>query len=449
MGRLFGTDGIRGIANTELSAELATKIGRAAAAVLAKKSNGRPRILIGKDTRISGTMLVYAISAGFLSVGSEVYNIGTAPTPTIAYLAKKHNYDAAVVISASHNPCEYNGIKFFDCNGYKLPDEVENEIESIILDDTYIFPQIIGKDVGYVGRDDRATSEYVKHIIDSCCCTLDGMKIAFDCANGASSKTASRIFPVLGAQCHFLSDTPDGTNINLKCGSTHMDNLCNYVVDHKCDIGFAFDGDADRMLCVDKNGRIIDGDRIMGILAKHMKNKGQLNKNTLVATVMSNMGLFEFLKQNGISYEKTKVGDRYVLENMLENGYNLGGEQSGHIILSDYSTTGDGQLSAVQLMRCLCEANRPLHEIADEIEIFPQVMINVKVSAYGKHRLNDDQEIKFAISEAEHQLGVNGRILVRASGTEPLVRVMIEGRDEKQIQVLSEEIADLIQERLI
>ncbi|MDR1630688.1 MAG: phosphoglucosamine mutase [Oscillospiraceae bacterium] len=449
MGRLFGTDGIRGVANTELSVQLCVKIGRAAAMVLSEATGGMPRVLIGADTRISGDMLVCAMTAGLLSVGACVTNAGVLPTPAVAYLVKNNAYDAGVMVSASHNPCEYNGIKIFNAQGYKLPDEVEDRIEELILDDTFVFPQIIGGAVGSAFSDMSAVDDYAKHLLVCARGHFTGKTFAFDCANGAASATAQKVFPFLGAQCLFLSKEPDGTNINRNCGSTHMEQLQEYVLSHGCDAGFAFDGDADRLLAVDERGRLVDGDRIMAILARHMKEKGTLQKNTLVTTVMSNMGLFEFLKKYDIRSEKTKVGDRYVLENMLANSYNLGGEQSGHIIFSDFSTTGDGQLSAILLLNCLWESGASLAELSDDIEIFPQEMINVRVSAYGKLRLGEDEEIKTAIEKAQAELGESGRVLVRASGTEPLVRVMMEGRDGGQIRHLCEEVAEVVRERLI
>ncbi len=449
MGSLFGTDGARGVANTEITGELAMKIGRATAMVLAENSTYKPKVLIGTDTRKSADMLSYALASGLCSVGADVLMLGVVPTPAVAFLVKEYGYDAGVMISASHNPCEYNGIKIFQSTGYKLPDAIEEEIEGIILDEAKIPPVVIGGDVGKVTVAQNAVKDYINHIASTADKQFYGMKIALDCANGSASVTANELFKQLGAECVVINALPDGTNINDNCGSTHIEALSSFVKEHGFELGFAFDGDADRLLAVDKNGELVDGDKLMAICAKYYKDNNKLNGNTLVATVMSNMGLFEFCDKNGINCEKTKVGDRYVLELMLEKGYHIGGEQSGHIIFLDHATTGDGQLSAVQVLNIIRGTGKSLDELASDIEIFPQVLKNVKVSAFGKHRLNEDKEIKLAVETAEKELGKNGRVLVRASGTEPLVRVMLEGRDPKQIERLSETIANVIEERLI
>ena len=450
MGRLFGTDGARGIANTEISCELALKIGRATAMVLGEAAGNRKlKILVGTDTRISADMLSCAIAAGFCSVGCDVLQLGVVPTPAVAFLVKEYSYDAGVMISASHNPCEYNGIKIFRSNGYKLPDEMEEKIEAIILDEIMPPPLKVGGAVGSVTSGRNALKDYIHHIEHTAAAHFYGMRIAIDCANGSASETANELFRRLGAECTVFNCRPDGVNINLNCGSTHIESLQKYVKDNGFDLGFAFDGDADRLLCVDHEGALVDGDKIMAICAKAMKNAGRLNANTLVATVMSNMGLFEFCKKNGINCEKTKVGDRYVLERMLEKGFHIGGEQSGHVIFLDHATTGDGQLTAVQLLNVIRTTGKTLKELADEIEIFPQVLINVKVSSLGKLRLFEDKDIRIAIEEAEKELGDGGRVLVRASGTEPLVRVMLEGRDEEVIRRLAAQIAEVVRERLI
>lgn len=449
MGRLFGTDGARGIANTEITSELAMKIGRATAMVLAENTSSKPRVLIGTDTRKSADMLAYALASGLCSVGADVLMLGVVPTPAVAFLVKEYGYDAGVMISASHNPCEYNGIKIFQRTGYKLPDAMEEEIEAIILDEVRMPPVVIGGDVGKVTPAQNAVRDYINHISETADRLFYGMRIALDCANGSASVTANTLFKQLGAECVVINANPDGTNINEKCGSTHIDALGEYVKTHGYELGFAFDGDADRLLAVDKNGNLVDGDMLMAIAAKYLKEKNKLNGNTLVATVMSNMGLFEFCEKNGINCEKTKVGDRYVLERMLEKGYHIGGEQSGHLIFLDHATTGDGQLSAVQILNIIRDTGKSLDELASEIEIFPQVLKNVKVSAFGKHRLGEDKDIKLAIEAAEKELGTNGRVLVRASGTEPLVRVMLEGRDKEQIEHLACMIADIVEERLI
>lgn len=452
MGRLFGTDGARGIANTEISCELALKIGRATAMVLAEESkngNDKLKVLIGTDTRKSADMLASSIAAGFCSVGCDVLLLGVVPTPAVAFLVKEYSYDAGVMISASHNPCEYNGIKIFRSNGYKLPDEMEEKIEAIILDEILPPPLKLGGNVGSITSGKNAIKDYIRHIESTAVAHFYGMKIAIDCANGSASETANELFRKLGAECTVINCKPDGVNINKDCGSTHIEKLQNFVSENGFELGFAFDGDADRLLCVDCDGTLVDGDKIIAICSKFMKDNGRLNANTSVVTVMSNMGLLEFFRKNNINYEQTKVGDRYVLEKMLERGYHIGGEQSGHVIFLDYATTGDGQLTAVQLLNVIRSTGKSLKELADEIEIFPQVMLNVKVSSLGKLRLFEDNDIKIAIEEAEKELGDSGRVLVRASGTEPLVRVMLEGKDASQINRLASQIAEIVKERLI
>ncbi len=457
MGRLFGTDGARGVANSELTCELAMQIGRAAAMVLTEHTNKRPKVLIGMDTRASSQMLESAISAGLCSVGADVMLLGEIPTPAVAYLVKKYEYDAAVMISASHNPCEYNGIKIFQGNGYKLPDALEEQIESIILDKTQVPPIKVGGEVGRVIRSRTSIidySSYLKSVAQDELAeygmeNFNGLKIAVDCSNGAASVTAPRVFMRLCDNCFFMACHPNGTNINANCGSTHLEVLQDFVVRNNCDVGLAFDGDADRFLAVDEKGDVVDGDKLIAIFAKHMKNKGKLKNNAAVVTVMSNMGFFKFCDENGIHCEKTKVGDRYVLENMLENDFIIGGEQSGHIIFRDFATTGDGELSALKLLCVMKETGKKLSDLASEMEVFPQVLVNVRVSDFGKARFPRDEEIKKAIEAAEKELGNDGRVLVRVSGTEPLVRVMLEGKDEEKINILAQEIAQVIKERLL
>ncbi len=449
MGRLFGTDGARGIANTEITSELAMKIGRAAAMVLAENTSHKPKVLIGTDTRKSADMLSFALASGLCSVGADVLMLGIVPTPAVAFLVKEYGYDAGVMISASHNPCEYNGIKIFQSTGYKLPDAMENEIEAIILDEIRMPPVVIGGDVGKVTIAQNAVRDYINHIAATADRQFYGMKIAVDCANGSASVTANELFKQLGAECVIINSNPNGVNINDACGSTHIKGLSEFVKNNGFELGFAFDGDADRLLSVDKNGNLVDGDKLMAIAAKYLKDRNKLNGNTLVATVMSNMGLFDFCAKNGINCEKTKVGDRYVLECMLEKGYHIGGEQSGHIIFLDFATTGDGQLSAVQILNIIRETGKSLDELASEVEIFPQVLKNVRVSSFGKHRLHEDEDIRLAVEAAQNALGSEGRVLVRASGTEPLVRIMLEGRDEEKIEHLASTIAEIVEERLI
>ncbi len=457
MGRLFGTDGARGVANTELTCELAMQIGRAAAMVLTKHSKKRPKVLIGMDTRASSQMLESAISAGLCSVGADVMLLGEIPTPAVAYLVRKYEYDAAVMISASHNPCEYNGIKIFQGTGYKLPDALEEEIESIILDKTQVPPVKVGGEVGRITYSKTAILDYINYLTSVAENDLESagqknfndLKIAVDCSNGAASVTAPELFMRLCYDCFFMASHPNGTNINEKCGSTHLEILQDFVVRNNCDAGLAFDGDADRFLAVDEKGRVVDGDKLIAIFAKFMKDKGILKNNTAVVTVMSNMGFFKFCEENDIKCEKTKVGDRYVLENMLENDYIIGGEQSGHIIFHEHATTGDGELSALKLLCVMKETGKKLSELADQMQVFPQVLLNVRVSDFGKVRFPRDEEIKNAIAAAEKELGDEGRVLVRVSGTEPLVRVMLEGKDKEKINVLAQEIAEVVRERLL
>lgn len=449
MGRLFGTDGARGVANSELTCELAMKIGRAAAMVLTESCAHKPKVLIGMDTRASSHMLASAISAGLCSVGADVLIIDVVPTPAVAFLVKEYDYDAGVMISASHNPCEYNGIKIFQGNGYKLPDELENEIEEIILDETKVPPVVLGGDVGKISFSSKAVDDYIFHLAMTADGDFKGMKIALDCANGSASVTARALFTRLGAKCCIINETPNGTNINENCGSTHLEQLQKFVVENKCDIGFAFDGDADRLLVVDENGEVVDGDKIIAVCSKFMKENNKLKNNTAVVTVMSNMGFFKFCEKNDINCVKTKVGDRYVLEEMVKNGYVIGGEQSGHIIFLDHATTGDGQMSAIQVLNVLKSTGKKISELASEMQVYPQVLINVRVSNFGKTRLDKDEEVQLAIREASEELGDTGRVLVRVSGTEPLVRVMLEGEDYNQIKSLAESIAKVIEERLV
>lgn len=449
MGRLFGTDGARGVANSELTCELAMKIGRAAAMVLTESCAHKPKVLIGMDTRASSHMLAAAIGAGLCSVGADVLIIDVVPTPAVAFLVKEYDYDAGVMISASHNPCEYNGIKIFQGNGYKLPDELENEIEEIILDETKLPPVVLGGDVGKISFSSKAVDDYIFHLAMTADGDFKGMKIALDCANGSASVTARALFTRLGAKCCIINETPNGTNINENCGSTHLEQLQKFVVENKCNIGFAFDGDADRLLVVDENGEVVDGDKIIAVCSKFMKENNKLKNNTAVVTVMSNMGFFKFCEKNGINCVKTKVGDRYVLEEMVKNGYVIGGEQSGHIIFLDHATTGDGQMSAIQVLNVLKSTGKKISELASEMQVYPQVLINVRVSNFGKARLDKDEEVQLAIREASEELGDTGRVLVRVSGTEPLVRVMLEGEDYNQIKSLAESIAKVIEERLV
>lgn len=449
MGRLFGTDGARGVANTELTPELAMNIGRAAAMVLINKETEHPKVLIGKDTRLSSDMLEGALIAGLCSVGANVVKLGVVPTPAVAYLIGKYSADAGIMISASHNPFEFNGIKIFNMDGYKLPDELEEQIESIVLDHSQPYPAYSDEKLGCVIDAETAVDDYINHVVENVEYRLDGMEIALDCSNGSSSRTAEKLFTALGAKCHMLFDKPDGININDDCGSTHMDNLMKYVKEHKLDAGMAFDGDADRCLAVDEKGNLVDGDFIIAICAQDLKSRGKLKKDAVVGTILTNMGFNKFCESEKIKFVSTKVGDRYVLEAMRAEGYNLGGEQSGHVIFLDYCTTGDGQMTAAQLLSMMNRRKEKLSNMAKLMSRFPQVMINVKVSNEGKLRFYTDKEIKKEIAEADERLGDRGRILVRASGTEPLIRVMVEGEDSSEITSIANQAAELVRERLV
>lgn len=448
MGRLFGTDGARGIANTELTAELAMNIGRAAAMVLISDEVEHPTVLIGRDTRLSGDMLEGALIAGLTSIGANVELLGVVPTPAVAYLVRKYNADAGIMISASHNPFEFNGIKIFSSEGCKLPDDLENRIEEIVLDHIVPYSLAYNENLGKVTRMETACDDYISYIAECVDCDLEGMEIALDCSNGSSSRTAEKLFTKLGAKVHMLFDTPDGININKDCGSTHIGKLQHYVRENKLCCGLAFDGDADRCLAVDENGNLVDGDYLIAICAKDMKDRGVLKKDAVVGTIMTNMGFNKFCEANGMKFVSTKVGDRYVLEAMLREGYNIGGEQSGHIILLDYETTGDGQLSGSSVLSIMKRTGKKLSELAKVMEHMPQVLINVKVSAEGKLAFYNDKEIKAEIRRVSEILGERGRILIRVSGTEPLVRVMLEGESLEEIQNLAEEAAQVVRDRL-
>ena len=445
MGRLFGTDGARGIANSELTCELATNIGRAAAYVLTEKTTEKPKVLIGKDTRVSSNMLEMALAAGLCSVGADVVLVGFVPTPAIAFLVKDREADAGIMISASHNPCEYNGIKIFDGNGYKLPDALEEEIEALVLDDMSPIKFPVGGDVGSVFLRHDYVDLYIDHLVKSVDTDLSGLKIAIDCANGCASYTAEKLFTRLGATVHMMHCNPNGVNINAHCGSTHMEDLTDYINGHDMDLGLAFDGDSDRCLAVDENGKLIDGDRMIAVFALDMKNKGILKDDTAVVTVMTNLGFKQFAERNGINVLETKVGDRYVLEEMLKNDYQIGGEQSGHIIFKRFATTGDGQLSGAMLAAILAKTGKPASEIASVMTVLPQTLVNIKASPELKEKLNTDSDIKTAIESVKKELGKSGRILVRASGTEPLIRVMLEGENIAEIKRLAREVAAVIE----
>lgn len=448
MSRMFGTDGVRGVANTELTADLAFALGKAGAMVLGK-SHEKPVFVIGKDTRISGDMLEAALTAGILSVGGNVIKAGVIPTPGIAYLVRHYEADAGVVISASHNPFEFNGIKFFNGEGFKLDDSIEDEIEATIktgFDDAKLG---IGTELGKLKNVvHHAEGEYEQFLLSTVDLDLKGMKVVLDCANGASYRTSPAVYRALGADVTVIGDEPDGININDHIGSTHPEKLQQKVVEVGADIGLAFDGDADRLIAVDEKGNIVDGDKTMCICAEYLKNTGKLAKNLVTCTVMSNLGFHKYLESKGIDIEVTTVGDRYVLESMLKTGGVIGGEQSGHIIFLDLATTGDGCMSSLQLVSALVASGKKLSELADQIKIYPQVLINAHVSNANKEAYKDDQEIMDAIDECEKKMEGNGRVLIRPSGTEPLVRVMIEGDDINEITGMANEIAKLIEKKL-
>jgi phosphoglucosamine mutase len=441
---MFGTDGVRGVAGSELTIELATQLGQAGAYVLTKEQEHQPTIIVGCDTRISGGMLASALMAGICSVGANAIYVGVVPTPAIAYLTRKHKVDAGVVISASHNPMEFNGIKFFNGDGYKLSDALEDEIEALIRSNMDGVSLPTGSGVGRIDYRFDLRDEYVEFMKKCVPVDLKGLKIVVDCAEGASYYTSVRTLEDLGANLIPIHITPDGTNINANCGSTHMDELQARVVYEKADLGIAFDGDADRMLAVDENGKMVDGDQLMAICGNYMKEKGTLKKNTIVVTVMTNLGFTLMGEEKGIHVEKTRVGDRYVLENMLQNGYNIGGEQSGHIIFLDDNTTGDGLLSALHLLQVMVETGRKLSDLAAVMEVLPQALVNAKVPNHKKDKFMEYAEISDAIKKVEERFGGEGRVLIRPSGTEPLVRVMIEGKNQEEIDSEAKKLADLI-----
>lgn len=450
MKKYFGTDGIRRIANTELTPELVYKVAKAGAYVLSKHTNHRPTILIGRDTRISGTLIESAMTAGFLSYGANVKLLGVIPTPAVAYLTKKLNADASVVISASHNTFEFNGIKFFSNKGMKISDELEEEIEEII--DSGRIEELTAENdkIGVSEIHSEYIYEYADFVVDTFKDMVipEKFTIGIDTANGATYQIAEYIFKKLGIPYKIISNEPDGININHNCGSTHLEGLKKFVIDNHLSLGIAYDGDGDRCLAVDELGNEIDGDILLAVLSNYLKKQNKLNNNTIVATVMSNLGLKNYAKSNDLKFVETKVGDRYVLEEMLKNNYNLGGEQSGHIILLDYNPTGDGIFTSLMLIRALLESNIQASEIRKMIRIYPQVLVNAKVKQERKYDYFEDKEIQEAIKKLEEEFSNDGRVLIRTSGTEPLVRVMIEGNDVNYIHKKARELADLIEKNL-
>ena len=455
MRKYFGTDGIRRIANTELSPDLVYKVAKAGAYVLSKHTDHMPTILIGRDTRRSGSLIESAMVAGFLSYGANVKLLGVIPTPAVAYLTRKLNADASVVISASHNTYEFNGIKYFSNKGMKIPDTLEEEIEEVMDSGKLNELTAINDKIGVSEYCLDLIEEYVyffrKTFDDSMENLLKENKdfvVGIDTANGATYAVAEKVFKVLGIPYKIINNHPDGININENCGSTHLEGLKKFVVENKLSLGIAYDGDGDRCLAVDENGNEIDGDKLLAIISSSLRKKGKLNKDTIVATVMSNLGLNKYARDNGLELLQTKVGDRYVLEEMLKDGFNLGGEQSGHIILLDYNPTGDGILTSLMLIQSILEENKKASELGNMVKIYPQILINAKVKSEKKYDYEKDAEIKEAIEKLEKEFAGNGRVLIRPSGTEPLVRVMIEGENQEYITKKAKEIAELIEEKL-
>lgn len=447
MGKYFGTDGVRGEANVELTPELAFKLGRFGGYVLSQHETEAPKVFVGRDTRISGKMLESALVAGLLSVGIHVYKLGVLATPAVAYLVKTEGASAGVMISASHNPALDNGIKFFGGDGFKLDDEKEAEIEALLDATEDTFPRPSAEGLGTLVDYPEGLRKYEGYLV-STGTPLEGMKVALDTANGAASTSARQIFADLGAQLTVIGETPDGLNINLNVGSTHPEALQEVVKESQSAIGLAFDGDSDRLIAVDENGDIVDGDKIMYIIGKYLSEKGQLAQNTIVTTVMSNLGFHKALESAGINKAVTAVGDRYVVEEMRKSGYNLGGEQSGHVILMDYNTTGDGQLSAVQLTKIMKETGKSLSKLASEVTIYPQKLVNIRVENAMKEKAMEVPAIKTIIEKMEEEMAGNGRILVRPSGTEPLLRVMAEAPTTEEVNYYVDTIAAVVKDEI-
>ncbi|GAA4827458.1 phosphoglucosamine mutase [Paenibacillus vulneris] len=445
MGKYFGTDGVRGVANQELTPELAYKIGRCGGYVLAGQVE-KPNVVIGRDTRISGTMLEAALVAGLLSIGANVIRLGVVSTPAVAYLTRLLKADAGVMISASHNPVEDNGIKFFAGDGYKLSDETELEIERLMDAPVDELPRPVGGDLGTAVDDEQAKYQYLDYIKSTVKSSFQGYKVVLDCANGSAYELAPKVFEALGAEVITIGAEPNGRNINDHCGSTHPEGLQKAVVEHQAALGLAFDGDADRLIAIDENGVEVDGDFILSICGHALNQAGKLNHSTIVTTVMSNIGFFKGIESVGLKAAKTAVGDRYVMEEMRKGGYNLGGEQSGHVIFLDYNTTGDGILTALQLMDTVVQSGQKLSDLKGIMRKYPQKLVNVRVA--DKSKWKENHAIDEAIRKVEAELGDNGRVLVRPSGTESLIRVMAEGPDKAQVEAYVQDIADVIQKEL-
>lgn len=440
MGRLFGTDGARGIAGGELTADLAMKIGASAAYILGE--NKKIKVIVGMDTRYSGDMLACAVNAGLLSMGADVIFAGVVPTPAVSFLVTHLNADMGVMISASHNPAKYNGIKLFNNKGYKLADEIEGKIEHYILDEK--LPECTN--IGRYERDENLKNKYINFLY-TLANDYNGLKVVVDCANGSASATAPTLFEKLNVNAKIIFDNPDGVNINDNCGSTHLDALISKVKEVQADLGIAYDGDADRCLLVTNDGTVIDGDYVLAICGKYLKEKGRLNNNAIVGTVMSNLGLRKFCESENINFVATKVGDRYVLEEMLNKDYVIGGEQSGHVIFKEYANTGDGELTSLMVLNILSERKCKLSELSSVMDKYPQVLVNVNVTKEGKTSFGEDAEINALIKKYEEELNGDGRILIRASGTENLIRVMIEGKNTEEISRMANDIADLINKK--
>ena len=445
MGKYFGTDGVRGVANSELTPELAFKLGRFGGYVLTKDKE-RPKVLIGRDTRVSGHMLEGALVAGLLSIGAEVMRLGVISTPGVAYLTKATGAQAGVMISASHNPVADNGIKFFGPDGFKLSDEQELEIENLMDLEVDELPRPVGADLGQVNDYFEGGQKYLQHLKQTADEDFSGIHVALDCAHGATSSLATYLFADLDADLSTMGASPNGLNINEGVGSTHPEALAEFLKEKGADVGLSFDGDGDRLIAIDENGEIVDGDQIMYICAKYMKEHGQLKQGTVVSTVMSNLGFYKALEAQGIHSVPTAVGDRYVVEEMRKSGYNLGGEQSGHIIFLDYNTTGDGLLTGVQLINIMKITQKPLSELASEMKKFPQKLVNIRVK--DKYHVTDNEKVKSVIAEVESEMNGDGRILVRPSGTEPLVRVMAEASTEELCEAYVNRIADVVKEEM-
>ena len=446
MARLFGTDGVRGVANGKvLNAELAYKLGRAAAQYFGREVKS-PKIIIGRDTRLSGTMLEAALAAGICSAGGNAHLLGVIPTPAVSFLTEPLGANAGVVISASHNPFEDNGIKFFAHSGFKLPDAVEDEIEAIVNRPIDYDNTLTGSSLGRVYTEEDKSNLYVQHVVKSADCKLNGLKVVMDCANGANSEIAPMILRLLGAQVIPIFNNPNGININNGCGSTHLEALQQKVLEEGADVGIANDGDADRCLAVDENGQVLDGDQIMLICALDLLKRGKLKDNVLVTTVMSNVGLQKAMKEHGGSTVKTGVADRYVLEEMLKHDYKLGGEQSGHIIFGDLARTGDGMMTAVKLLSSLVRHNQTLSQLGSLMVKYPQTLLNVRVK--DKNGWEENQAIAEVVKKYTEELGDDGQVLVRASGTEPLIRIMAQGPNQAELDAITDAIAEVVRKEL-